>query len=213
MPDTQNGGGQKEVEATCRQIYAEVASFYQSKISNMGETARGYSILYGPPIRGAETLFVGFQPGDDRDDAVIQETWPASCLYATDKWRLAVRMRQIWSESYLRRCTGLNAIFFRAASVVQWRTLPRDLRNEMEAFSLTRTDALIQMLEPERIIVLGLWLFDRLTHGSNELLGQTERVLVKRGAVCGHPALGIVHLSGSRVSTPDMACLKTYLTS
>lgn len=202
-------------EQVCRKVYEETRVFYAEKAPQLGDAAYGFRVLYGPPLTNAPILFIGFQPGGSTQSAEQglkdgeHEGWPMRCEYAVAPWRLASRLREIWDIPTLERCTGLNAIFFRAPSITAWNGISPKLRSEIEAFSLARAARVTRALAPQRIVIIGLGTFDRLTRGYPELVSD-HRVLVKRGELWGAPAFGIVHVSGARVSRNDIAKLKGY---
>lgn len=205
------------LQALCGEVYRETEQFYKSKAHQMGATALGFAILYGPPILNPETLFLGFQPGGGLVDAEAglkdgeRNHWPDRIHYATEEWRLATQMRQIWHTSTLDRCTGLNATFFRAPNIKEWNTLPGGLRQEMEEFSNKRARRLIDAMAPKRIVVIGLGTFDLLADRGHELVHQEgQKTLIKQGRIWGVPAIGIIHLSGARIRREEMDVLAKY---
>lgn len=196
----------------CREVYAETKAFYEAQAPAMGDGALGFRILYGPPLVEAPVLFLGYQPGGDAvEDSSQHETWPAVSEYAVRRWPLAMRLRETLGEAAVVGSTGLNAIFFRARSVADWRRIKRPLRDELETFSLACAERIVRVLAPRRIVVIGLGTFDRLTTGTADTLG-AGRVLAKRGDLWGAPAIGIMHLSGARVRRDERDRLRAYLT-
>ncbi len=215
MADAADVYEQTAVESVCRTIYTEVADLYARSAPGMAECNFGYRILYGPPVLRAEMLFIGYQPGGAASGAAEGQEegqhlgWPPTCEYAHRDWRLAARMREVWGSGTLARCTGLNAIFFRAPSMRAWRRLPRTVRVELEAFSAERAERIVKALKPKRLVIIGLKTFARLTTGADDLIGE-QRVLVRRGQLWDRPAYGTIHLSGARISRADLDRLKAY---
>ncbi len=86
----------------------------------------GFKILYGPPILNPEILFIGYKPGGDiashASDIELgsDKTWPPLCEYAVANWLLAKQIRQMFLGINLKNCMGLNAIFMRTKSVVDY---------------------------------------------------------------------------------------------
>ena len=108
---------------------------YQKLAPAMGERAYGFKILYGPPIINAPALFVEQQPAGNHQSGVDGKAagerigWPNRTEYAFHSWKLASKMRRVWSVNLLDRCTGVNANFFRAPSDEEWGKLPAPLRS------------------------------------------------------------------------------------
>ncbi|GBR69998.1 hypothetical protein [Gluconobacter kanchanaburiensis] len=116
--------------------------------------------------------------------------------------------------NYLERCTGLNLVFFRAPSMAAWRQIARPVRKELETFSQDNCEYITRALCPRMIFVIGLGTFDTLTKGRPVLRKQHSRradVLVREGQIWGFPAIGVTHLTGSRINTCDRERLALFL--
>lgn len=201
--------GLPKAEALCREVYAEVRQKYADAAAGLGAAALGFRILYGPPVVGAPYFFIGFQPGGREIENCQHHTaWPQQCEYATAEWPLAKKIRNIWGKDVVAQCTGLNAIFFRAPNLISWMRVPAPLRNDLQEFSLLRAQAIVDVLQPERVVLIGLKTFDLLVEGKPCLRGDRGRVLAKDGTLWGRPAIGVLHLSGARFSCCDYARLR-----
>jgi hypothetical protein len=204
----------RDAEATCRAIYVEARQQYADVESQLGSSALGFRVLYGPPTIGAPYLFMGYQPGGREIENIRHhESWPEQCDYATEKWLLAKKVRFVWGDDIVARCTGLNAIFFRAPSIKAWLRIPKQLRGKLEEFSLLRARTIVNALQPKQLVLIGLGTFDRLLVGEARLVRDRGRVLAKEGNLWGHPAIGLAHLSGSRISAADLERLRTLFSS
>ena len=202
-----------DAEAGCREIYAEARQQYADAEAQLGPSALGFRVLYGPPIVGAPYLFMGYQPGGREIQSLRHhESWPEQCDYATETWPLAKKVRLVWGDDIVARCTGLNAIFFRAPSIKDWLRVARPLRGQLEEFSLQRAKAIIVALQPKRLVLVGLGTFDRLLVGEPCLWGDRGRVLAKTGSLWGYDAIGVAHLSGARLSSADLERLRAKFT-
>lgn len=169
-------------------------------------------------------MFIGYQPGGNADSVLIEQLkgWPAECEYALDRaelkiagWshaRLAMNMQRIWGVATLKKCTGLNAIFFRAPNLREWRQVEKSLRAEIEEFSLSQVRCIIHTLKPKKLAIIGLSTFDWLTNGSrmSPILVRNGRVLVVCGKFLDVPAFGVIHLSGARIGEADVRAIRTY---
>lgn len=204
------------VEELCRQTYKETSAFYDRVAPELGSNALGFRILYGPPIFEAPALFIGYQPGGLISNDQDHRGWPARCDYADAEWKLAARLREIFSVDQLSRCTGLNAVFFRAPSIEGWRRIPLPLRREIEAFCRHRAERVVSVLNPRQIIIIGLGTFDWLVPAParNVILTSSEnKVLAKEAKLWECPAVGVPHLSGDRIRTADRDRLSEFLRS
>lgn len=208
------------IEQLCRSVYSETASLYDHLVPKMGERALGYKILYGPPKVRAPILFLGYQPGGSKCDARKGELdgervgWPQECEYATAKWLLAQKMREIWGAELLAECVGLNLIFFRARSIKEWKRVPLDVLAEAKAHSREKAALLVGALQPQKIVVIGLGAFDLMTKTfgatSRSIVRPAERDLIRGADLCGIPSLGTIHLTGARLSSDERRAICTY---
>ena len=198
-------------ETVCRQIYSETAQLYASLTPRLGAAALGFRVLYGPPIVEAPFLFVGYQPGGKVSTAELghHDSWPSYCDYARADWHLAKRIRDVWGKARVERCTGLNAIFFRAPTATDWEKVDATTKAEVKQFSISAAERITRAVRPKSIVVIGLGTFDMLTEGSVVLQNGT-RTLVRQGKLWGAPAYGVIHLSGAWVSRVDLEALKAF---
>lgn len=205
----------QQLQGVVDQVYREVADFYKSVAPKMGDLAAGYGILDGPATPNPATLFLGFQPGGNGSDAHpgiengVLLPIPDTCVFAHATWPYARNMRRVWDASYLKTCNGINAIFFRAPRAHVWNQLPLSLKRELEEFSYERARRLVDALNPQRIVVIGLHTFSLIGGTPETVLSGTCRLVVK-GEIWGRPALGTAHLSGARLKQNDWDLLKGY---
>jgi hypothetical protein len=223
QPDTAGAEHeQRTAEEICRSIYEETKTFYECKAPRVAGQDLGYRILYGPPVVRAKYLFLGYQPGGRADSRRIDQlrSWPTECEYALNPlelrnagWknpRLALNIQKVWGVPILKKSTGLNAIFFRAPDLKEWRRLQRGLRIELENFSLERARRIIKTLQPRHLLVIGLETFGRLAPSATSALERNGRCLVEQGEIWGMAAFGVIHLSGAHVSGADFDAIKAY---
>ncbi len=199
-----------DLAAACRAIYDETALFYAALAPRLGTAARGYEILYGPPLCRPPVLFIGTQPGGTRvsqhrtHGADLGGAWPEGCEYATAPWPMAAHMRAMFGKALLSRCTGTNAVFLRAPNVAIYRReVAAGLRREVAAFCTARVERMVRAMRPERIVAIG---FDSLAaFGPTEpvLWSASGRTLLRTGAVTGQPAVATLHLTGAWMSGRD----------
>jgi hypothetical protein len=203
------------IEELCRHIYKETEEFY-CRIRPHITRDFGYEILYGPPHFKPPVLFIGYQPGGDehstKESIALRKgnPWPNDCTYATQKWPLAVKMQSIFNPEfgpdYLLKCVGLNAIFFRAPTMGQYKeNFGPVLRKEINSFCKSHIETIVQALQPEKIIFIGLSTAKFFGPVQSDLKRKRpyNANLTMTGSVAGIPALGILHLSGARLSAEE----------
>ncbi|MBD9447253.1 hypothetical protein [Rhizobium sp. RHZ01] len=212
-PSPRTASNMSDAEIVCRKIYEETRSCYDKLKPALGSAALGFRILYGPPMVRAPYMFLGFQPGgrQDESDEGQHDGWPDQSWHANASSPLANHLRAVFGIETVKH-TGLNMVFFRAPNMKAWDSIPSTLRRELEQFSLERAQRIVEVLEPQHLVVIGLRTFKQLTNtnGETALLGQRCNRLVVKGEFGGIPTSGIVHLSGARVSRQDREKLKEH---
>jgi len=196
------------LEESCSKIYEETRAFYHG-IDNYSP---GFKILYGPPIVNPSLLFIGYQPGGEKPVPEEHNGWPKDCEYATAKWPLAERLQEIFGTEYLKKCTGLNALFFRAKNIQTYGNEITPLsRKKIESFCLPHVKRLINEMQPQLIISIGFTTFNLLGNNAKPILSQKNRPLIKVGEIENRKALATLHLSGARISNIDREVIHDYL--
>jgi hypothetical protein len=206
-----------EVEALCRRIYIKTKDLYETIPD--GPEKLGFQILYGPPFREAPIVFIGYQPGtglkspEEERKYGSEDGWPSVCEFATEEWVLAKKMRGMFRRELLEQCVGVNAIFVRSPSLEHYRKhVTLELRRKIEKFCLVQITEMVETLRPKVVVVIG---FETLAlFGKSKSILKSEKsqdVLVRTGSVAGREAIGTLHLSGARISTPDRAAIATHI--
>jgi hypothetical protein len=196
------------MEQVAIQVYDAATAFFGRAMPRYG-----YKILYGPPYQNAPIMFIGYQPGGKGTEADRREDarWPSVLSYATESWPIARKMQAIWSKKFLAQCVGLNAIFVRAPSAAIYRKEFNGTREAIEKFCLGQVNTLVQAINPQKIVVIGLSTLDLFGGGQPVLRNAKGRVLVKEGVVAGRSAYAIMHLSGAQISKVDLNAIKAFI--
>jgi hypothetical protein len=195
-------------ENICREVYAETTKFYDRYQNDLG--GFGFKILYGPPMPNAPILFMGYQPGGSVPDGITEKAagahaaWPRGCEYATADWRLAQNMRSMFGTSLLARCTGFNAVFFRAPTTLEYKHIVSlSMRTKAERFCREQIQRLLNALSPQKLVGIGFDGLRLLTTTEVGLISDRGRVLTITGVVAGIPCVAALHLSGAQISAAD----------
>ena len=207
---------QRQANEDCALITLETHEFYEQNVAPiLFALARsrgrpelapaGYEVLFGPPLVGADILFIGDQPGGGQELGELQQPadrhpmWPLTCDYAdpTKSYRLAEQIRAILPLSVLCRCSGSERIFFRSPSSAIYQSWPRDLRQAVEDFSLKRLKQIIAIIQPKSIVFIGSRAM-RALMSNHEIVLRRENghFLLSRGQYNNISAIACRHLSG-----------------
>ena len=181
----------------CKRIYSDTRLFYYAEAPKLGAEARGFKILYGPPVERPPVFFIGYQPGGKApgpgEQEQEQKRWPPTIQYVTEeKWALAKNMRRIFGTAFLNQCAGANALFLRSPEVRHYsRKVSKELRCRIADFCIPRVSELVREMKPHLVVLNGLCTAD--------LFGITERDTevpeLRYGKVANVAAVAVRHLS------------------
>lgn len=223
---------QKHLEEYCKAVYTRTRALWQGPEGRYPTWKCRFSILYGPLCVTPELMILGSNPGFDPKDLYDEEilTWPSRNEYWTQSWPFAVKLRQIFAnagcEEQLRDAVGANLLFFKSKSLgthpsgLGWADNPPDIRKELEDFSRRELLGLIKAIDPKTLLVLGLGTFDTIVNESCRAECSTSDTRSKRriftvGQGFGRRVIGMIHPTGARVSSEDLAlvsqCLATEI--
>ena len=210
-------------EEAAAAIYLRTKQFlYEDTSKQVSQRLKkcGFQVLMGPPHLNAPLLFLGYQPGKGCKTALeereygSEDRWPDVCEYATEHWRLAQRLQDIFDESVLRGSVGLNAIFVRADSIATYETsFDSSVRRKIEALCLSCVKEIVCAVQPKKVVVIGFSTLKLLSPAtwSDHCRNLKGRVLIRRGSVFGYDAVGVLHLTGARMSKADRQTIATFL--
>ena len=200
-----------------RSLYAEAGEFFggiERRLREAGRPYYGFKLLNAPPRHNPETLFVGYQPGggaaayEHELKLGSHQRWPDAPEFVTAEWDLAGRMQFVFGNNVLANSMGSNVIFLRWPNVRDYRReVPADIRKAVEDFSGRMLCEIMTAVDPRRVVSIG---FDalRVAPTTPDLLSPAGRVLTRRGMLCGREAIGIMHLTGARISAADRAAIR-----
>lgn len=218
-----NGISDEDLREHCLAIYEETRR--TKVIGDCRERGLGFEILMGAPKYKPPFAFIGYQPGPgitpEKARALgYENSWvDDDCHYATQSWALARTLRKMFPKDLLLQSIGLNAIFVGAKSIAQYaEKLPKSLREEVKAYCLRQLRRLLELMEPQKIILIGFDTLSLFEKGAPLVKSLTRKppqdVLVRSCRVFDRPAVATLHLSGSRISNADLqliaeACRKS----
>lgn len=206
----------EDVRRCAAGTYERVNALWEARKHEIFDGACGFSILSGPPTFRPPMLTIGTNPGFGATDHVAHKemTWPPTSYIPTAQWHLARKLRSIFAHDHglglLDGAIQTNFNFFKSgrvdsAALYRWTSLPRALRTDLEASCASELANLVRVMEPRRILVLGIGPFKRHATGSRELLRdrKNKRDLVVAGTLFGRSALAVLHPTGCRVDAMD----------
>jgi len=216
------------VQEHCRGLYLRTRQLWQSMEGRYSTWECRFSILYGPPTHRPDLLIVGANPGYDPRDLYDEEieSWPLANEYVVKDWPLARRLRSIFRDAglpqLLERSLGTNLLFFKSASLAShsngfgWADNPGAARTVLERHCKNEMNALIPVLAPRAILVLGLTTFERFTAGRGRgrgraVVGPSGRRVAAIGRIEGTKVVGIIHPTGAQVATMDWSDVSSCL--
>jgi uracil-DNA glycosylase len=209
---------QAAAEEICQSIYQRTKSFY-GEISE-GRDDVGFQILYGPPNFKAPILFIGYQPGAGTKSALeereygSEDRWPRQSEYMTESWPLARQLLRMFDKQLIEKSVGMNAIFLRANKIASYhKNFDRQLRTQIEQFCIPRVEQIVEAIQPTLIVAIGFATLRLFCAGAIDMTNKKGRVLTLTGKIAGRDALGVLHLSGARISKSDRAAIARHIQS
>jgi hypothetical protein len=187
-------------EAFYAQLYIRTRNFWEARKGKYPTWDCGYRILYSRPSDRPEILFISDHPGGDASDVRTgeHERWPDENQFAAASWKYAKKMRRLFDEDLLRNNMAMNAIFFRSPDAKVWKSNPKPIREELEAFSLGEALSIIQEARPKLVVVLGVTTLDSLTREVSVLLRtHKNHRLVVTASLKGASAIAIPNPTGA----------------
>ena len=219
---------QTETEACAVHMYAETREFWDARHLEILDGACGYGILGTPPKYAADLLILGENPGFGSRDLAphLPELWPPNGKVLHDEWALGRAMNEIFSSEQLRSVANnsmmANFLFFASSSIKSsaasrypWENVAPPLRNEIDKFCAQQLEKFVQVAKPKQIFVCGIGAFVR--HAKNIQIQRRDqqntgrRRLIVTGTIFDLPAIGIMHLTGCRISSRDRLDITAYL--
>lgn len=215
-----------KLENELSMLYARVRQLWEQRKEEIFGGECGFSVLGSRPVLRPRLMLIGENPGFGEADIGkpprVEERWPAASYLEGPTWPFKERLRSVFmnagSIDVLEEAVVTNFLFFKSASHsrqsgYRWRSLPAQLRAELEQASSEEVNRLIQMIEPQQIMVLGLGAFDRYAQDKAEGLRAHDgkRWLVGTGRIGGVPSFGLTHPTGSRVSSADWRRIADWL--
>lgn len=190
-----------------RSIGDRIGDFYgngQSSAYQAFRTKEGRVEIFGPDQPGGRDFDHEYELSRGSD-----KRWPDEPEFVTAKWRLVGRMQEVFPLEVLKRSMGSNITFLRWPRVREYlRDVPTDMRDEIAAFSTECLGQIIDIVEPQEIVTI-----DFASLGgemSPDLRSPNGRVLSRRGTLCGREAIGMMHLTGARISGADRRAMKDH---
>lgn len=175
----------------------------------------GVKIFYSPVHSDTDLLLLGFQPGgsERRSEHEAFENGdfspPKRNQYGHHTWKLAKKMRELFdgNQDVLENCVASNIVFFRSPTTDEWDSLSTDTRSEIEDFCWEQVEGLIERVDPAVIVTIGIRTFDQVTDRL-KLETQVHQTrgndrLVASSVDVSPQVVGMMHLTGARISTED----------
>lgn len=197
------------IQRRLRGIYRDTAGHYRSIAEREPRLSYNYKILYNPPLMRPEIMFIGYQPGGtasvEGESERELEGWPRECEYAHASYKLAVKALEMFPDVRRERCIALNSIFTRYPNARDFRSVcGRDLYCEIWNFCRPRMESIVRMLDPKFIVLIGFETA-KLWGGPLEVdcYSDKGRPLTLSATIAGRRAIGVLHISGCRISSLD----------
>lgn len=213
-----------DVHNWAEDLVDEVCEKWKRSANMYDFSEHGFRVFYSPVYQNPDLMIIGFNPANGEkpfskeDDCQV----PVVHEYLCHDSRMARRMKYLFEgiekDEWLEASIKLNLIFFRSENEVQWESLDRVIRDDLEMFCFNKVNDIIDTLKPRYIMTEGLRVFDILVRsvlmGCDEpevKIGIGGRKIYARSR-CGHThIIGLAHLTKDRISYPEWDIIKKYL--
>jgi hypothetical protein len=109
----------------------------------------------------------------------------------------------------LARCMGVNAIFLRSPNIADYnRNVDRQTRAQVAHFCKTRVLQIIDVVDPDKIVVIGFSTLKLFGPTEPDLINDKGRILTRTGTIGDRKAVAMLHLSGAYISNADRDCIR-----
>ena len=215
-----------DIKTWAENITKEIYLEYQN---NYSFWRHGIKVFYSPVVANPPLIIISYQPGGTEKN--FQEEEKTSFekgdfqlqdfnSYSETDYVISRKIRNLFEFKggleILKASVVFPLIFFRAPMINEWRQeIPRQTRLKMEDFSFSKVTEIVQVLKPQRILVLGIETYNNIkdVFGSvkNEIVLHARangvRMAIK-AEVGGHQVFAIIHPSGARVNKTEWMLLR-----
>lgn len=189
----------------------------------------GIKVWYAPVVQDPKLLIITLQPGGGQADFEAENLGAfeagdfstTSNDYVEATYVSAKKIRSFFdfdpTHEILKHSVVVPLVFFRSPSISVWNNdLSPNKRAEMEGLCFAKTKEIVDTVNPEKILVIGMKAYKKL----KELLGtiQDEKVayarrggaeeLVITASSNGTPICAVMHFSGSHINKTDWQKMK-----
>lgn len=184
----------------------------------------GFGVFYSPIYYKPDLMIIGYNVGGTEKDFDESESLiiPEKHEYFTCNYKLARTQKYIWGKlnkiDSLKRSVKLNLNFFRSKNIAQWQTVNKEIRKEVEIFCAEKVKEIICNIQPKLILVEGMKTYDELFHKvfnvlliNSETIKRNKRRIFTKSVYDNKDILGIIHPSGSRLSSQDFEIIISSL--
>ncbi len=182
----------------------------------------GYAVFYSPVTFNPDLMIVGFNPGGNSSSFVREKAMklPDQHEYIQEDYLIAKKMRALFENigklNVLKASVKTNLIFFRSPSAQAWAHVDPTARLELEEFCGTKIKEMVTKLKPKVILAEGIETYERLkvlfcpSITEEAVVSKKRRVFISaKSSEC--TLLGIIHPTGSRISSSDWELIRDNL--
>lgn len=208
---------QRSIEKFGKQIIQDTFQKWKDYKNKYEFWNYGFGVFYSPIYYKPELMIIGYNLGGTEVDFDESKslTIPEDHEYFVYNYKIASRQKEIWGRlnkiDTLRSSVKINLNFFRSRNIVQWRTINKGIRNEIESFCANKAKEIIFKVKPKLILFEGMKTYDELfrkvfnlTAINSEAIKRNNRRIFTKTFYDNKNIVGIIHPSGSRLAFEDL---------
>lgn len=211
----------KNIRAWAENITKEIYLEYKDKYPFW---KHGIKVFYSSVVVKPPLMIISYQPGGTEKNFAEEEKTlfekgdfqlQSFNSYTETSHPMSRKIQNFFNFTggfeLLKTSVVFPLIFFRSPSVTEWRKIPRLTRIKMEEFSFLKVKEIVNTLQPQRILVLGIETYEQL----KDILPPIKKELVlhrrqsngERMVITSqageYKLFAVIHPSGARISTVD----------
>jgi len=211
-----------EIKLWAEKLQREVYKTWKKKYSFWKQ---GFKVFYGPVKKRPELMIISHNPGGDHIDFQKEDKpsfekgnfLPPESLPYSGGYTMSRKMQRFFAKDMylLETSVTIPIMFFRSKNINKLNDIERFKRYEMERYSLLKVKEIIDTVQPENILVIGLKTYDLLGKviglcDEEEFLHMNKdgRLLAVRAKQNGGKIFAMLHISGARINTNELSFIK-----
>ena len=213
-----------EIDIWANNLLKDVCEKWKSLEGKYDFWKCGFGIFYSPVYANPDLMVIGYNLGGDENSFNEEKALqlPTEHEYFMEDYLIARKMKKLFNNigkmNLLEKSIKFNIIFFRSINDIQWNSINKEIRENIEKFCFVKVKEIIRKLKPKNIVTEGIKTYKILTQTVLDNCYDTEcktgirgRRIYCKSKYGNTKVIGLIHPSGSRISNNEWAQIAGYL--